>query len=278
MVDLKITTYPNTEVKLQGDKVARTLISDDQGVAIFKRLKGGTYTATAKGKTKEIAVVSEQTEALCKQVKDLPLKSKIKFSSGLKMILMIKDAPANSAEPHQPNSACLISEYVTEEFNFVNDTSSHLGIDYAGNVELQNLLMGYLEKLTWQERRTILYRVLRTHFNDSMDRALGYFYLMSPYELGADIDESFPSWGFPDNKSRIRKFENGKVSIYFTRYIQSSGDQSSVAYISATGTREIEELFDKGDSWKAGIVPACDISQDAYVALDSDGYYRILGM
>ena len=276
MVDLKITTYPNMEVKLQGDKVARTLISDDQGVAIFKRLKGGTYTATAKGKTKEIAVVSEQEEALLTQIKDLPLKSKIKFSSGKKFILMIKDPATLEGDEHKPNIACLFSEFVIEKHVLKQNT-----IEPVEDAQWTEKMESYYNELTWKEKETL--RVFHCKYSYAFYLGGMYFYLPHEAELGVGtgsetVNKKY-NWGFANDASRIRKLEDGSAQIYFTR---GTGGTASVGIniraVNKNGAGYFDYLKSDMLPFTTGIVPCCDISQDAYVALDSDGYYRILGM
>ena len=269
MVDLKITTYPNTEVKLQGDKVARTLISDDQGVAIFKRLKGGTYTATAKGKSKQITVLDQQNEHVCQQVKDLPLKSKIKFSSGLKMILMTKKPLTPEGQEHEPNVACLVSEFVTE-MHKVTDSVYVFKYDK----KWQKKLSRHYDELTWREKATI-----KPFFiNESSTFINLYFYMLSNYEVGglSSGDYAKYNFGFTDDASRIKKLENGSAKNYWLRGM-SNEYHFSYNIVGANG-KYTSETINYSPNITAGIVPACDISQDAYVTLDSDGYYRILGM
>lgn len=276
MVDLKITTYPNTEVKLQGDKVARTLISDEQGIAIFKRLKGGTYTATANGKTKEITVLDQQSEYVCQQVKDLPLKSKIKFSSGLKMILMTKNPIAPEGDEHRPNIACLFSEFVIEKY-----TIEENDIEPTEDVQWIKKMEGYYNELTWEEKET--FRVFHCRYGFLTYLGGLYFYLPQEYEVGVGYESGTTNkkynWGFSNNESRIRRLEGGDAQIYFTRGTGGVGaSKINIRAVSKSGEGYFDHLELDMLPFTTGIVPCCDISQDAYVALDSDGYYRILGM
>ena len=271
MVDLKITTYPNTEVKLQGDKVARTLISDNQGVAIFKRLKGGTYTVTANGKTKEITLIDEKKEFLCQQIKELPLKSKIKFSSGLKMVLMTKNPLVPVGEEHASNVACLMSEFVTETHKVQDADDS-----FERDQEWQNKMFDYYKKLTWQEKATI-----KPYFAkcDNIYAINTYFYMPCRYEVGLKMDSDFNkyNWGFANDSDRIKKLERSSAREYWLR--DSGAWDSSFSYVAVSAKGQLVDVMELRDFPKnSGIVPCCDISQDAYVALDSDGYYRILGM
>ena len=271
MVDLKITTYSNTEVKLQGDKVARTLISDDQGVAIFKRLKGGTYTVTANGKTKEITLIDEKKEFLCQQIKELPLKSKIKFSSGLKMVLMTKSPQMPAGEEHASNVACLMSEFVTETHKVQNANDS-----FERDQTWQNKMLSYYNKLTWQEKATIKPYFAKYDVNHPINT---YFYMPCRNEVGlrSDVEYSKYNWGFTNDNDRIKKLEGGSAREYWLR--DSGAWDSSFSYVAVSAKGQLVNVTELRDFPKnSGIVPCCDISQDAYVALDDDGYYRILGM
>ena len=276
MVDLKITTYPNTLVKLQNEKVNKSAMSDESGVVIFKGLKGGTYTATAKGKTKEIKVMSEQNSYLCEQVKDLPIGAKIKFSSGKKYTLKIKNPTTPvDREKHQPNVAGLFSDYIVDSYTLETPTV------FQNDAEWQSKLVGLYEELSWQEKSVIKSRIVQGDYSSGATST--YFYMPSSYELNTDIvgDYNKHQWGFSDDNSRVRKYENGESANWAIRnmYMDRNGSsRANIGYIYPFGR--------KGSSWVSnsdvpvtyGIVPACDISQDAYVTLDSDGYYKILGM
>lgn len=278
MVDLKITTYPSTEVKLQGDKVARTLISDDQGVAIFKRLKGGTYTVTTKNKVKEIVLVTEYHETVMDQIKDIKIGSKIKFSSGKKFILMKKDAKADTREPYPLNSACLVSEFIVDTYTMEKPEI------WVESKAWQKKMSACYEELSQKEKNTILSRTVTNSFFDNV-YIDSHFYMLSEDEAGIASYDNGHNLGFTDNASRKRTTEAGESMGYYLR--KQYRDESNTWRVHLGSIDRNGANFDTGiGGWIAqedlpktgGLVLACNISQDAYVALDSDGYYRILGM
>ena len=276
-VDLKITTYPNTEVKLQGDKVARTLISDDQGVAIFKRLKGGTYTVTAKNKAKEIVLVTEYREFLTEQIKDIEIGSKIKFSSGREFILKKHKATA-----HDQNSATLVSEFIQEDFTWEAQTSN--GPFYHNSTKLQTLLTKYFDELSEHEKKCIVNFLADgvEYQGRGTQKIEQRFYLFSLAEFGIS-DSNFPEnaterdLGFPDMDSRIKRYKNGDLGKYWLRngYLRSDGTRS-YWWIGPKGGPNTFNSTASPQTY--GIVLGVDISEDAPVYLEADGYYRILGM
>ncbi len=275
-MDLEITSYPNTEITLSNEKVTKRLVSDDDGIAIFKGVKAGAYTATANGKSKQITVADKQKDFLCEQIKDLPLKSKIKFSSGKKFILMAKNPHASSNEPHPLNSACLVSEFVVDTY-----TMENLETWYESDAWQRKMFACY-EELPWVEKETVLPRYV---WNDGVSIANQYFYMLSEGEMGVSPSPSVNEYnlGFPDDASRIRTTESGELMGYWLRDQYRDGyTRVNLSAVSGLG----ENLNSGIGGWTTkeklpmtgGLVLACDISQDAYVALDDDGYYRILGM
>ena len=278
MVDLKITTYPNTEVKLQGDKVARTLISDNQGVAIFKRLKGGTYTVTTKNKAKEIVLVTEYHETIMEQIKDIKIGSKIKFSSGKKFILMKKDAKADTREPYPLNSACLVSEFIVDTYTMEKPET------WVESKAWQEKMSACYEELSQKEKNTIFSRTVTNSYGDPVYMGL-YFYMLSEGEAGVASYDNGYNLGFTDDTSRKRTTESGENMGYYLR--NQNRDRNNTWRVNLGSINRNGHNFDTGiGGWIAqedlpktgGLVLACNISQDAYVALDDDGYYRILGM
>lgn len=277
-MDLEITSYPNTEITLSNEKVTKRLISDGDGIAIFKGVKAGAYTATANGKTNQITVVDKQKDFLCEQIKDLPLKSKIKFSSGKKFILMTKNLPSSSNEPHPLNSACLVSEFVVDTY-----TMTKLETWYESDAWQRKMFACY-EELPWVEKETILPRYVWDWKVNGL-RINAYFYMLSEKEASTSPTSSYDEYnlGFPDDASRIRTTESGDAMGYWLRDQYRDGSyRVNLSAISGLG----EKLYSGIGGWitekelpmTGGLVLACDISQDAYVALDDDGYYRILGM
>lgn len=272
-MDLEITSYPNTEITLSNEKVTKRLISDGDGIAIFKGVKAGAYTATANGKTNQITVVDKQKDFLCEQIKDLPLKSKIKFSNGKKFILMAKNPPAPSNEPHPLNSSCLVSEFVVDTY-----TMTRVETWYESDAWQRKMFACY-EELPWVEKETVLPRYVR---NKNISIANQYFYMLSKNEAGVSSASEY-NLGFPDDASRIRTTESGEAMGYWLRdQYGDGGYRVDLSAISALG----DDLYSGIGGWikdenlpiTGGLVLACDISQDAYVTLDDDGYYKILGM
>ena len=277
-VDLKIATYPNTEVTLQNKKTTKKVMSDDSGCAIFNGVKGGKYTVAANGKTKQITVVSEQEECVCEQIKDLTLKSKVKFSNGKKFILMTKNPKQIEGESHAPNVACFVSEYIVDTFTLTRPQT------FQESDEWQNEVFKRYEELTWVEKETILPRFVRGSQSYSKPATQTYFYLLSEGETGVSITtiKNEYNLGFTDDASRARKTESGESMGYWLRGGYRDGSRVNLDSITNTGGRFDTEIggwitFDDLPV-TGGIVTACDISLDAYVVLDSDGYYRILGM
>ena len=278
MVDLKITTYPNTLVKLQNEKINKSAMSDESGVVVFKGLKGGVYTATVDRKTKEIVLITEYHEALTEQIKDIKIGSKIKFSSGKKFILMKKDAKADKREPYPLNSACLVSEFIVDTYTMEKPET------WVESKAWQEKMSACYEELSQKEKSTILSRIVTNSFSNSSFANL-HFYMLSKGEVGTASYDNGYNLGFTDNASRKRTTESGENMGYYLR--DQYRDKSNTWRVNLGSVNRNGADFDTGiGGWIAqedlpktgGLVLACNISQDAYVALDSDGYYRILGM
>ena len=291
---VEISAYPNTQITLSNEKNTYTKTTDEKGKAVFKGLKAGTYTAmcTVNGKqfTTQITILDTLKAGLpSAQIKGLPLKSKIKLSNGIKMILMNKNLSG-----HPANSATFVSEYIVEDYPYGNKFTYEYS---TSNIHLK-LLPSYYNKLNAEEKESIARRTftpkyyLRGHGSDSgpkNDKTItADFYLLSNEETNAGNRlEDGVNVGFSDNGSRKKKYENGSFGSWYIRnaeWDESDGytDQYRTwqRYIDAAGIVRLKDLGwgDGAEVVVYGIVPACDISQDAYVTLDSDGYYRILGM
>ncbi len=272
-MDLEITSYPNAETTLSNEKYTRTVVADEKGKAVFKNLKSGKYTVTTNGKSKEITVFDRQYDYLCEQIKEIEIGSKLKLTNGKKLILMIKNASG-----HEANTATFVSEFITDKtktiFNFSEDST------------LVQILKRYASELADKEKTII--KEYDYHFSfdqGGANKAKSQFYILSLTELGLSGGTSGGAkLGFNDDTSRIKKYEGGSAGIYFTRdgreVTESNGAERYDHYcVSAAGKKVAVGAYAVNGTYAtAGIVPACDISQDAYVTLDDDGYYRILGM
>ena len=272
---LLIHALPNKKVTLSGNKYNRTLMTNENGKVIFKNLKSGTYTVKSIGMD---GVSQQQTEITLideikclmpiGQIKELPLKSKLKFSNGLKMILMNKNVTG-----HKKNSAVLLSEFIVEDLKVVTHENREENT-YKSNL-FQSVLKKYFNTLTHSEQSAIiLYDV--SYPRAENNKITQNIYLLSIGDAGLPLagSSSGTNIGFTDNASRIKKYENGLAGKWFTSYVYNDGSTVNYWVVKEDGSC----ITNGNDDITAGIVPACDISQDAYVALDSDGYYRILGM
>ncbi len=245
---------------------------------MFSVLKTGTYTIICTLESgfsfqDEIVFEDKMFNAKAIKIKDLDLRSKIKLSNGQKYILMGK-----SIQGHQTNSATFSSEFITEKAEITGF--------YLDSVVHKQIMPRYYNELSELEKRVIINREFST-YNDEIDKqvvAFSYFWLPTCHEYGLGgwvgaYQQNGAPIGFDSDQDRIKKYTNGEVGTHHARtsaYYDSSG--ASIRgwrtwYINNSGTYDSDDY-----GGTHGIVPACDISQDAYVALDSDGYYRILGM
>ncbi len=281
--DLLLKVAPNISVTLSKGTYTQTLTANEQGQALFKNLSNGTYTATAQGTDgvryqKEILIDDVQEESFVAQkVANLPTGSKIKFSSGREFILM-----KHKAKAHDQNSATLVSEFIQEDFSWV--FSSYGGPIYDQNTDLQNLLNKYYGELSWYERKNIVnftadgmkaYRNSAWKYPTIVQR----FYLLSLAEIGYD-DSDFPekaserNLGFPDTDSRTKRYKSGESGKYWLRNgYKSHNPVSNHWYIGPMGGQN--KMSDSSEPFVAGIVLGVDISREATVYLDTDGYYRV---
>lgn len=262
--------------------------ANENGLAVFKNLKDGTYIATSEEISglkfrKEIVFTKYQNDKFYKKVSDLPLRAKIKFSSGKTFILMARNLVGHSA-----NSATFVSEIAIEEY-----TWSNLRDTYKNSKVAMTILPSYYNELSQTEKETFVqYQCLTLEGDDrknpvavpslfwlpSITECMPNESLMSDYRPESKSDLNFGNGDpYHEDDDRRRKNPQGIWVRWFTR------SRSKIFY---DNTRYVCTVSDLGDYTSnsgeipctAWIVPACDISQDAYVALDSDGYYRILGM
>ncbi len=306
-----INTGVGSSVTLSKEKYNKTLIANNNGLAVFENLIIGTYNVKVVadgGLTDQMAiqVTGNQTEQVVFKVKELQLGSKIKFSSGKKFLLSGKDV-----EGHATNSATLWSEYIIENYEFRRDGTSGTEIDnrngcaYIDSTVHKKLMPKYYNELNDAEKSVLLEYRAKTYDNENggFDYTNSFFWLPSDSELSAegsytkdkegkniylkmyehlyDFVNATIGGGVTYNWTRPKTLEGEKIpKPYFTRtndfldtfwragcvYGGDRGGTTGQGYISVTNLPST-----------AGIAPACDISQDAFVTLDSDGYYFIIG-
>lgn len=219
-----------------------------------------------------------------KQVKNLPLGSKIKFSSEKTFVLQAKGMGG-----HPGNSVTLISEYIIENAYWSKGEEK---VSYTSSDLNRRILPGYYNALSALEKSKI--------FSYS---SYGNMWLPSMSEVN--------NMNFPNNESRIKKIKNGSAGQWMTRDYSNSigsshkdgdpypgiggqmiqkyvrGTYQDISCITTTGEfMEVglysgEEMsFSHSPSWmldyggysKSGVVPCCDINGDAYVKLEK-GYW-----
>lgn len=291
-----INTGVGSSVTLSNEKYNKTLIANDNGLAVFENLKVGTYNVkavTKEGTTDQdtITVTGEIVEQVAWKIKDLPLGSKIKFSSGKKFLLSGKDIKG-----HATNSATLWSEYIIENYEFTNDAT------YKDSPIAKQLMPKYYNELNETEKSCLLQYNAGVHkVSDNTNyRVNSWFWLPSGKELGTYHDDYategtefivgmyssmfdfVPQNANVKNWMRIKKFEPEVEETEDEKY----SPHNSFPYCTRNGNSNSSGDYMHGISERGeikygkstGIVPACDISQDAYVALDDDGYHFIIGM
>ncbi len=281
--DLILKAAPNVSVTLSKENYTNTIVANENGQALFKNLSNGTYIATAQDSDgtqyqKEILINDIKEDILIVQkIANLPVGSKIEFSSGRKFILM-----KHKAKAHDQNSATFVSEFIQEDFSWV--FGSYGGPIYDKNEDLQNLLNKYYGELSGYERENIV--------NFTADGLYGYrggsyerptisqrFYLLSLAEVGYDESDftekaSERNLGFPNIDSRIKRYKNGESGKYWLRNGKESHNPRSYHfYIGPMG--EQNKMTDSSEPFVAGIVLGVDISENAMVYLETDGYYRV---
>ena len=102
-----------------------------------------------------------------------------------------------------------------------------------------------------------------------------YFWIPSATEVGDGRVEDGVNIGFGGSESKIKRDQYSAVKSWFLRTIKRVNGNYRPFYVDDNGVVNFKKI-EHPETY--GIVPACDISLDAYVALDDDGYYRILGM
>lgn len=289
---LILQTLPNAKVTLTMRSDIRTETADASGRATFKGMKVGTYTVTivcSNGETyNSEVVVTGQCEDVRKKINEIPIGSKLKFSSGLKMILMNKELPG-----HDPNSAQFVSEYVTETYKW--DTPNIY--KYGESKIHTQIMLRYYNELTAKEKeavihRTFMYDLYEEGRNNKWYEyeVSSYFYSLSGRELNTTSGTSGNNFGFTDDASRIKTLEDGTVSNYYTSSFKSyNWDYAEIYNISAytidtKGHVQDSKVSEKksmaGDyyliDFTAGVLPACDLKGDTLVLKGSDGYWRIV--
>lgn len=271
-IDLLLKVAPNIIVTLSREGYTSTLTTDEQGQALFKKLKAGTYTVRFKNGNiefqNELIVFDKQKETFnVKQIKDLPLGAKLKFSSGKTFILLKKNAKG-----HPDNSAVFWSEYITKIHRFD-------GVQYFDSEVYRSIMPSYYNELNEQEKRaSINYERIATTYEESgsgtKKRGFANFYLLTLKELGCDdFLEEYENLGFKDNGNRIKKQQGELARDYSTSdvYRSRAGGFYYGRFIKSSGA-----LSSGNDVSGRGIVPACDLKSDTYVILDADGYYKVL--
>lgn len=273
------TSKPNTTVTITKENFEKVLVSDDSCSVVCK-LVDGTYQIKAEAPEGEISqkeiVISNQEQAdlrITDQIKNLPLGSKLKFSSGKEFILQAKNLGPN----HEANTVTLVSEFIIE-------STSVSTYNHSATEMYRTLSPKYYNELSLIEKNKIImtkyvsvnytwYSSTSHDWEKSTTNCSQYFYCMSPAELGFQSNSSVGvPFGFTSDTSRIKKYKNGSAGEYFTRDTNriDSTDDPIVNFVKEDGTNATSRI-----SYTAGFVPACDIKDDAKVALDSDGYWVI---
>ena len=299
-MDLIVTTRPNVNVTLKNKSYEKTVTTNEQGRAEFKNLRDGNYIATLKNANedvlyqKSITITRQRLETIGMYLGDLPLYSKIKFSSGKKFFLAGKGLKGRSPKwgyngNHNPDSVTLMSEYVYDE----NKYGWARGVLYKDTEIFNTVLQTYYNELLDAEKECILEREVRCNIAPTMSASSksefleksylvkSHFHLLANTELG---DTHFNNTGDTEG-ALVMNCEYGTVkepvkSIFgkpfFMRTMSYGAPQRNV--VSENGTSVDMEIHDAPEGEKLGILPVCDLNRTAIVALDSDGYYRILGM
>ena len=273
---VKISAYPNTQITLSNEKSTYIKTTDEKGKAVFKGLKAGSYTAMCTVNTKQftqsITLVDTIKAGLpSAQIKGLPLKSKIKLSNGIKMILMNKNLSG-----HPANSGTFVSEYIVE-------CTTPEPLTYDLTSLNKDFLVKYYDRLNQAEKKTIIqrnftYMWLNQTGSETYKLTIemsSYFWIPSATEVGDGRVEDGVNIGFGGSESKIKRDQYSAVKSWFLRTIKRVNGNYRPFYVDDNGVVNFKKI-EHPETY--GIVPACDISLDAYVALDDDGYYRILGM
>lgn len=221
-----------------------------------------------------------------KRAKDLPLNSKIKFSSGREFVLQAKNVSG-----HNQNTVTLMSEFIIENAKWSSGIEK---VPYSSSDIRNKILQGYYSELSPLEKlRAVPYS---TH---------GQFWLMAESEAG--------SLNLSVQTSRIKKWKNGNSGDWFTRdYRDSVGEQTQdgepqdgiIKYkrdsfqditkvwtggkfaddelpeytgVEISYSNAPEWIAESGSYMECGIVPFFDLDGNAKCEKGSDGYWRIVG-
>lgn len=247
--DLTISTEPNATVTLKGEKYSKTITTDKSGTALFKNLAEGVYQATSKNSaqtspSKEIIISKELSEFVPIPVKfsTLPVGSKLKFSGGLKGVLM------------RLSDGLCISEYIITRTS-VSAYGSSVYRDVLDKIEMN------ATELKAVKVNTFKYVTSGSH-NAGTDNKESRFGMLQKNTIK---DKSL----FPNATSKKKTYEDGRAGDY------CYGAQYCDAYLDYTAYGIDENGNEAGKAVPAdyGVVPEFYISADALVALGSDGYY-----
>lgn len=222
---------------------------------------------------------------LGKLAKDLPLKSKIKLSSGKTFILRAKNASG-----HEDDTVTLMSEYIVENAKWSNGIER---VPYSSSDVRTKTLQGYYNELTTNEKLSFV-----------------------PYGEHGDIwlmaESDASSLKLSVQGDRIMKFSNGKTGDWMTRdYRDTVGEQTQdgepqdgvikykrdsfqSATVVWTGGKfaqgvniyeGVEVSYSNDPTWRAesgayteyGVVPFFDLNGNTKLEKGADGYWRIIG-
>lgn len=272
-IDLLLKVAPNISVTLSKEGYTQTLTTDESGQALFKNLKAGTYIVKFRSEStelqNEVVVLDKQEETFgVKQVKNLPLGAKLKFSSGKTFTLLKKNAKG-----HPSNSATFWSEYIIQMHRFD-------GVQYFDSYVHSTIMPSYYNELNEQEKLAVVEqeRIAVTYTESgtgTSKKGRTNFYLLTVRELGHSdkYPTEYENLGFGSNVTRIKKTTAELARDYCTSdvYQTRSGNSYYGRFIQEDGS------FSSGNDVSGrGIVPACDLKSDTYVILDADGYYKVL--
>lgn len=248
---------------------------------------------------------------LIKAIKDLPLYSKLKFSSGKTFVLQAKNV-----YDHEPNSVTLCSEYIIEDAPWGEKGD----ILYSESNIHKNIMPKYYNELSELEKSTIIYRSFNTYQGESgPDDVLAlykkqtykvesFFYAPDIGELSVMVkfipenaDGGDCEWwgagfnyqgvlGYDNYSTRKRTFSDGVPGRYFTTttrcHTYNRNTTYSVATIDSDGSmyaveetllQQVGGVAPFPPEVRSGVVPFCDIKGNTIVTKDLDGYYQIIG-
>lgn len=191
------------------------------------------------------------------KIKDLPIGSKIKFSSGKTFILQAKNV-----EGHEPNSVTLCSEYIIEDA-FWNDNPSSDGRNTESYLYSDlhiNIMPKYYNELSESEKKMIILRKFEVEtYNSDINSGVvldilfsttveSFFYIASLDEVrvksNARIDDyvaRYPelfysgalgnySYDYSSNGMRKKTRKNGSSGEYFVTTTRSYSNGAGGGY------------------------------------------------